>query len=1254
MSDLSPPAFDPRQLVLPSVLAMLHEVQRLLPPLPHAHLGQAQQVLAQIGQALRSVQLPGPAQLIDTMGQVLQQHGTLLQQVPDGQDSAAGTEPSTAAQGTTDADGGRILALLRLACQDMERHLQALEQGQPSDNQLLFDAYRALVRLGGKDSAHPADLWPPRGQAQQAVLPPALLAAAPPLEPTDEARAMLDQAVLAWVKTGDRALAAQLRSMCLGLSQTAPTQALCSAWQLLAAWLDAQAQGLLAADMYAKRLAARLLMLYGQQIKGGTTPGAPMLREVLFFCDQASQRLVAHIDTNTDTDTDTAHVLVAICRSCGLLPEPQPDPEPAAAPAMAPAEPPAPLPLPAIALDTWQPAAIELQPVATLGQGMAALPQVQAPPNALQPAQACAQDLQQALQHWIAAAPEATKTDAITLAAQLTRDAWEAGWAEVATLAHLLQRVLERSPILAAEQPELSSHCLHGCADLQRLLQQLGQGFVRRAHPPVVQALEQWLRTLAPLPTEDAEPPPAASPEAIAQTPEKEAESAQPASVNGQKDDDFLPADLPPTLHPQHFAVLEEEMLAQWPVLEAALTEWQRAPQRCSPAGLLRALHTLKGSARLAGAQAWASQVHALESLAFAPDCTPASLMVPIQTLHLGFVALQQEMDMRYPQRKAQPPQPLERLQHHTQALWATQADVQRSHQQSQTALAEAHTSLHRLRHLLADCDAWSDALVVQGGMDMSYEWHAELGDLLRHLRDAADDLGTVQQQLQHYQQATAHHLEAQSCSLSALQHSLLYARQQPLQHLEPRLQECVQLAARDCGKHAHLSLEGGDIRLEPDTLLALAPALEHVLRNCLAHGIEPPDQRTQMGKPATGQIVLRLQVQEGKYLLEVHDDGAGLHREAIGNKARALGLWPHSAAPSDAEAASLILHPGLSTAQGVDQVAGRGIGMDAVLAQVRLLGGQLHIDSHRGQGCCVRVTLPAPARIETLQAVRAGSWLVALPGSCIEGVRRIPLAAAQYALDQGMLPGDARGPLPLFWAGALWQQSSHSQETPIDQHALIVVVRSSTQRWGLWVDELLPPHEAVLQPPAGLRTPVVGLLGTAAFPSGQVLQVYAPAPVIAAHEARLQAQQSAATPAASPSVADDGEANAPWIMLVDDSISVRRLAQHLLASDGWRVATAADGLDALAQLQAGLEPALLLVDIEMPGMDGLELLRRLRSQPQWQALSVVMLTAHEAGPVSQQALDMGAQAYLTKPYSPQQLLAQVRRYAGALPSPQA
>lgn len=1229
MSDLTPPAFDPRQLVLPSVLAMLHEVERLLPPHPHAHLGQAQQVLAQTGQALRSVQLPGPAQLIATMAQVLQQHAnTVMDPAPD-------------------TEGARLLALLRLAQQDTLRHLQALEQGQPNDSQMLFDAYRALVRLGGKDSAHPADLWHSRGQAEHAVLPADLSADCPSLTPSDSVRAALDQTVLAWVKSGDPTWATQLRQMCVGLGHTAPTPALRSAWQLLAGWLDAQAHGLLPPDLYAKRMAARLLMLYGQQSKGVTTPSASLLHELLFFCDQASR---------TEA-TASAHppLFAAICRSCGLLSEA----EAASAPDTATGASAQASVLQASAI-AFHPDALELQPLATLTQGMAALPQVHAEPSALQQAQNGAQALQQALQRWGEAKPSAEgmpdEPSARTLAAQLTRSAWDAGWAEVATLAHLIQRVLERCPAGPPHEcAQLPTHCLHGCADIQRLLQQLGQGFMRRAQPQVVQELEHWLRTLPPPPTADK----------IAT--ESEAATADPESANGQKDTEFSAAaataqaaqQAQQELHPQHFAVLEEEMLTQWPLLETALTTWHDAPEDPSPPALLRALHTLKGSARLAGAQAWAQQVHALESLALAPGCTPIGLTQPIQALYLGFLALQQEMDLRYPQRKAQPPQPLERLQHHTHTLWGTHSEILRNHQHSQSALAEAHTSLQRLRSLIADCSAWGDALIAHGDMDLSYEWHAELGDVLGSLRDATDDLGTVQQQLQHDQLATALGLQEQARGLSALQHSLLYARQQPLQHLEARLQECVQLAARDCGKHAQLNIDGGDIRLEPTTLQTLAPALEHLLRNCLAHGIEPPEQRTAAGKPPAGQIHLRLQAQDGHYLLALQDDGAGLNCKAIGARAAALGLWSDPQPPSDAQAAALILQPGLSTASSVDQVAGRGIGMDAVLAQVLQLGGQLHIDSRSGQGCCMRITLPAPARIETLQAMRAGSWLVALPSSSIEGVRRVPLAAARYALSQGMLPGDARGPLPLFWAGALWQQSSHSLETPIDQHALIVVVRSHTQRWGLWVDELLPPHEAVLQPPAGLRTPIVGLLGTAPLPSGQVVPVYAAAPVLAAHEARLRLPPSGAmaadqTSGTAHTTADEANASAPLVMLVDDSISVRRLAQHLLASNGWRVATAADGLDALEQLQAGLEPVLLLVDIEMPGMGGLELLRRLRALPQWQALSVVMLTAHEAGPVSQQALDMGAQAYLTKPYSPQELLAQVRRYAGALPAPQA
>lgn len=216
----------------------------------------------------------------------------------------------------------------------------------------------------------------------------------------------------------------------------------------------------------------------------------------------------------------------------------------------------------------------------------------------------------------------------------------------------------------------------------------------------------------------------------------------------------------------------------------------------------------------------------------------------------------------------------------------------------------------------------------------------------------------------------------------------------------------------------------------------------------------------------------------------------------------------------------------------------------------------------------------------------------------------------------------------------------------PLDGHVHILIVRSPTQRWGLWVDSLQPTQEVLLQPPTGLTTPIAGLLGTASLPSGQVVPVYEPAPVIAAHENRQHSAHPA--PLAHPEAMAE-EPQRPLVMLVDDSISVRRLAQHLLVSHGWQVETAADGLAALQRLHEGLQPSVMLVDIEMPGMNGLELLRRLRQEPRWQQLSVVMLTAHEAGPVSQQALDMGAQAYLTKPYSPQQLLAQVKRYAAAV-----
>ncbi len=191
-------------------------------------------------------------------------------------------------------------------------------------------------------------------------------------------------------------------------------------------------------------------------------------------------------------------------------------------------------------------------------------------------------------------------------------------------------------------------------------------------------------------------------------------------------------------------------------------------------------MHTLKGSARLAGAAAWARQVHALETLAFAPHSSPEALAEPIEALRLGFAALQQEMALHAPQAPSQQ-QPLETLQRHTQALWISHTQAQEATAQSQSAITEMAASLQRLHTLVQDCKVWANTLMVYGDMELSYEWHSELQDLLAGLLSATDDLGTVQQQLQHHHQESTHALATQTGYLQGLQHSLLYASLQPL-----------------------------------------------------------------------------------------------------------------------------------------------------------------------------------------------------------------------------------------------------------------------------------------------------------------------------------------------------------------------------------------------------------------------------------------------------------------------------------------
>ena len=1241
MTEIASPSADtapltPHQLLLPSLAAMAQDLLPLLALSEPQHALHAHQLLQQMAQAVQVLQMDSLAKLMQAMQAPLRQW-------------SAHQPPAEKTQ-----------ELLQLAGSDLLGCLQQLASTGSHASAELFTSYRALTRLGGKDTAHPADLWDNAWPMPHIPAPTDIT----PTPPSATLRSLLDQHVLALLQSSNPAYCTDLHAASLGLAAHARDA---TWWQLCGAWLQGLEYGLLELDIYAKRLASRWLAYYASFAKGEETPPPALQRDALFFCVQA-------IETAAQRQQPLPDSLALVLRCSQTIPE-----IPATPPVLSPA-PAALQPALAPALPAFE-AAVEIQPTNALVQGLASSTKIEPDLDFLQAAEPLSVQLENQLGAWRRSSDSPLPTETAAQASELARLAWAAGCTEIAALAQLLQRCLLRLPGTSADAAQ-RQNCQYASEEVRRLLHQFAAGFMRRAHPQVLQTLEQMLAQLP-------EPPPASASEMAADRAEDTTPTSTPsASDSGGIVLDFpddpadadtgtdtvtatpppasgpaatapLPASVPvhtPVLDAQHFRILEEEMQSAWPLLQNALQQWLRQPQDDSARQIvLRSLHTLKGSARLAGAMAWASQVHAMESLALeatlqagpsGPDCLPA----PLEALRMAFVALQQEMDVRYPERQASALQhsPLQAVARHAQALWHAQDHGQQAFAANQLSLQEISSGLHKLRAQIKDCAAWADTLMLHGDLDLPYEWHEELHDLVHALNDCTDDLGTAQQQLAHGLQESERTQQQQAEHLRALQHTLLYARLQPLTSVQERLKKCVQLAAQDADKTVELYWQGADTIMDRKVLEVLTPALEHLLRNSVAHGIEGRTQRQAAKKSPTGKILLRLRTQGQQQILSVMDDGAGLDTQAIARKALALGLLGPGELVDSERAAALIVQPGLSTASAVTELAGRGIGMDVVAHTVEQLGGQLSIHSKPGKGCHFDISLPAPPHVEKILALRAGSWRVALPVSQLEDVRRLPEASVHAALAQGLLQEPHQAPLPLYWAGAVWQQSQRSLEAPLDGHYSVLVVRGDTARWGLVVDEVIDTQEATLQAPADLAVPVAGLLGTASLANGQVLQVYAPGPVIAAHESRLisqQAQDSAAQPGAQ-------APQRPLILLADDSLSVRRLAQHLLQSQGYRVSTAADGLQALQLLDADSEtPALLIADIEMPDMDGLELLRRVRATARLEQLPVLMLTAHTAGPVSQKAITLGAQAFLTKPYAPHELLAQVRRYCPTTPA---
>ena len=578
-------------------------------------------------------------------------------------------------------------------------------------------------------------------------------------------------------------------------------------------------------------------------------------------------------------------------------------------------------------------------------------------------------------------------------------------------------------------------------------------------------------------------------------------------------------------------------------------------------------------------------------------------------------------------------------------------------------SLSDLSENLERLRGQLRDIELQGEVQMTsrleaakaasQAFDPLEFDRFTRFQELTRMMAESVNDVATVQRTLQRSLETTEDELVAQARLTRDLQDDLLRTRMVEFEGLSDRLYRVVRLTAKETGKQVRLDIVGGSIEVDRGVLDRMTGAFEHLLRNCVTHGIEAPETRTAAGKDATGNIVVALSHEGNEVGVEFRDDGAGLDMAKIRAKAEAMKLVDPAAAPDDAALANFIFTAGFTTADRVTELAGRGVGMDVVRSEVIAMGGRIETATAAGQGTSFKLILPLTTAVTQVVMLRCGASTVAVPSTLVEIVRRAKPEQIDASYTSGAFETGS-GAVPFFWLGDLLQLGLRPEESAARMRT-VVVVRSAQQRIAVHVDEVLGNQEVVVKNLGPQLSRLPGLAGMTLLASGTVALIYNPVALAtlygdAARAATLAARRSAVTGApATPGAFHAAPAAAPLVLVVDDSLTVRRVTQRLLVREGYRVTLAKDGLDALERLAEEV-PAIVLSDIEMPRMDGFDLVRNIRADARLRALPVIMITSRIATKHREHAAELGVDHYLGKPYSEEDLLALIGRYTAAQP----
>jgi chemosensory pili system protein ChpA (sensor histidine kinase/response regulator) len=776
----------------------------------------------------------------------------------------------------------------------------------------------------------------------------------------------------------------------------------------------------------------------------------------------------------------------------------------------------------------------------------------------------------------------------------------------------------------------------------------------------------------------------AVRPAAPAPVPVQENESQEPVRMKEPQGAIADPEDkraLRDDLDDQLLPVFLEEAQELVPAIGADLRDWKANPANDNVSqSLRRGLHTLKGSARMAGAIRLGELTHLMESAidaaieanAFSPELFTEledkmdRLSADVERLRAG--PGHEEARHGDNEKEAAKPaaapvlQPAAMLRVNADTLdhlinEAGEVSIARSRVEAELrlvrqALHDLSESIGRMRAQLREVEIQADSQMQsrltevedrKGDYDpLEFDRYTRLQELTRLMAESLSDIASIQQALAKNVGETDAALLAQTRTTREVQQELMRMRAVPFSTLNERLHRVVRQAARELDKKAELIIEGADVELDRSVLERIGAPIEHMLRNALAHGIESPAARVAAGKPESGVVTLSLRQEANEIALVLSDDGGGLDLERLQQRALEKGIIRETQPLTEAEKAQLIFASGLSTAESVTELSGRGVGMDVVRNEIAAIGGRIDIASGRGQGTAFTVYLPLTLAITQAVLIRSGGSFFALSTAMVEQVLRLRSdeMAGLYAAKRVEF---RERNYPLH---SLAHMLGGAVTAELQTYNSVLLLRSGIQRIALHVDELLGNQEIVVKNLGPQLSRLAWIGGATVLPDGSIVPLVNP--VVLARRT-LSGVPDFEHTTLVPSLKSRGQkaaSVAPVIMVVDDSLTVRKITTRLLEREGYQVLTAKDGLEALQLLRDGL-PAVMLVDIEMPRMDGFDLTRNVRGDPRTKDIPIIMISSRTAEKHRSQAAALGVNVFLGKPYQEAELLQQISGFIG-------